>query len=460
MKKMPLFICAMLVAGGVAGAGAQGVRSVRSASVIAIPGAESGEEPADSLYQIARRAMNDANYRRAADVFKLVVDRYPQSKTASDALYWRAWSLKQLGVDRRDQGDLDDALASIDRLERDYPKATTLADARVLRTTVRNAKAALGDPSSVVDVARSAKGVAQQRSCPGSTVDDETRMAALDGLMSMNSEDAIPILQDVLKQRDTCRIEMRKKAVFLLSQKRGPQVAPTLLDVARNDPSTDVRGDAIQWLSQTRSELAIPALDSVLFQSKDDELRKKAIFALSQLSRDDKASAALQRAAQDERMPEDIREEAVFWLGQSRTVDLAFFKTLFTNAKNTDIRKKITWSVAQRRSPEATAWLLEIAKNRSFDMEVRKDAIFWLSNSAGVDIDGLQSIYNASRDEEEIQKQVIFVYSTRREPAIVDKLIEIAKSDPKVENRKQAIFWLGQKNDPRAKQFLRDLIKG
>ena len=35
----------------------------------------------------------------------------------------------------------------------------------------------------------------------------------------------------------------------------------------------------------------------------------------------------------------------------------------------------------------------------------------------------------------------------------------IAKSDPNIENRKKALFWLGQKNDPRVKQFLRDLIK-
>jgi len=34
----------------------------------------------------------------------------------------------------------------------------------------------------------------------------------------------------------------------------------------------------------------------------------------------------------------------------------------------------------------------------------------------------------------------------------------IAKSDPNLELRKQALFWLGQKNDPRVRQFIRDLI--
>jgi HEAT repeat protein len=451
MKKLYLLLAPLVIAAPV---GAQGVRAVRGASVIAIP----GEEPADSLYRLGRQAITDGDYRRAADVLKLVADRYPQSKPASDALYWRAWSLHRLGVDRRNQRDLDDAMSAIDRLEEDYPKATTLADARVLRSTIRAAQASMGDYRAQRAVASEAKGVSQQRSCPASTVDDETRMAALDGLLSMNSTDAVPILQDVLKQRDPCRMELRKKAVFLLSQKRGPEVASTLLDVARSDPSNEVRGEAIQWLSQTRSDAAIPALDSVLFQATDNDIRKKAIFALSQMSREERARTALQRAAQDEKMPEEIREEAIFWLGQGREIDLGFFKTLFTNTRSVELRKKITFSVAQRPSSESTAWLLDIAKNRSFDAEVRKDAIFWLSQSRSIDLDGLQGVYNTSRDEEEIQKQVIFVYSERREAAAVDKLIEIARSDPKLENRKEAIFWLGQKKDPRVKQFLRDLI--
>ncbi len=456
MKKSHIITFALRLAGTVAAtAGAQGVRSARSAGVIAIP----GEEPADSLFRVGRQLMADGEYRRAADVFKLVADRYPQSKSASDALYWRAWSLQKLGADRSNKGDLDDALATITRLERDYPRASNLTDAQSLRSTIRSTQASLGDPKAARDVAGAAKGLSEQRSCPVSSADDEVRMAALDGLMSMNSADAIPILQDVLKQRDPCRVELRKKAVFLISQKRGPEVASTLLDVARSDPSVDVRGEAIQWLSQSRSEAAIPALDSVLFQSKEDEIRKKAIFALSQLARDEKARASLQRAAQDERMPEELREEAVFWLGQSKAVDLTFFKNLFRTTKNPDLRKKIAFSVSQVRTPEATAWLLDVAKDKSFDVDIRKDAIFSLSQGRQIDVEGLQTIYNGARDEPEIQEQVIFVYSQTRETTAVDKLMEIAKSDPKLENRKKAIFWLGQKNDPRVKQFLRDLLK-
>jgi HEAT repeat protein len=428
-----------------------------AAGVLALP----AEDPADSLYRIGRQLVTNREYKRAASVFKQIVDDYPKADHAGDALYWRAWSLYQIGRDSKSRGDLDEAYASIERYNNNYGKSSKAAyDATELTTSIRSAQAQLGDAGAASAIASAAGGLRQQKGCGGSQADEETRMAALDGLLAMNSEDAIPILKDVLKQRDPCRVDARKKALFLISQKRGNDVAATLLDVARSDPSTDVRGEAIFWLSQTRSELAIPALDSVLFQSTDEEIRKKAIFALSQQSRDERARNALKRAAEDTKFPEDLREEAVFWLGQSRIVDLDFFKSLFKKTNSVDLQKKITFTVSQQNSPEAAAWLLDMAKDKTLDVDTRKDAIFWLSQRRQIDIAELRGIYEAARNEPEVQKQVIFVYSQRREAAAVDQLMEIAKSDPKIENRKDALFWLGQKNDPRVKQFIRDLLRG
>src|SRR5690242_2728077 len=99
------------------------------------------EDPADSLYRLARRAMADEEYDRAARVFLQLVERYPQSDYAGDALYYRAYSLFQLGGRR----DLHDAIASLDEQARDYPKASTRDDARTLRTRIEAAQARRGD---------------------------------------------------------------------------------------------------------------------------------------------------------------------------------------------------------------------------------------------------------------------------------------------------------------------------
>ena len=45
------------------------------------------------------------------------------------------------------------------------------------------------------------------------------------------------------------------------------------------------------------------------------------------------------------------------------------------------------------------------------------------------------------------------------EPAAVDKLLDIARTDPDKDLRKKALFWLGQSSDPRAAKALQDIIE-
>ncbi len=427
-----------------------------SAGVVAIP----AEDPADSLFRLGKAAINDNDYRRAANLFAQVVDKYPKANAAPDALYWRAWALYHIGLDRHTKPELDDALTAIEKLQSTYAKSSAAtADARELRSQIRAAQATLGDARAATDIAKEVKGLSQAKSCTGSKDDEAMREAALDGLLNMNADDAVPILKDVLKQRDPCRIELRKKAVWMLSQKRQADIVPTLLDVARNDPSDEVRGDAIFWLSQGHSDLAVTALDSVLFSAGDDELRKKAIFALSQQRQNDRARQALRRAAESDKLSEELRSEAIFWLGNSNLADLDYFKTLFQKTANIELRKKIVFAVSQTRLPNASTWLIDIARDKSADIDVRKDAIFYASQGKNVDFPQLSSLYDQSKGDNELQEHVIFVLSQRREPAAVDKLMDIAKTDTNIERRKNALFWLGQKNDPRVKQFLRDLLK-
>ncbi len=367
-------------------------------------------DSADSLYRAGQAALSDRDYRRAAALFKQVVDKYPKSDRAGDSLYWRSYALYMAGNDARNKSDLDAALSGLQTYQRTYAQSGSMGgDAADLAGRIRAAQARLGDANATVAIVQDANHLRTEQSCAGSNTDEEMRMAAMDGLLSMSSEDAVPILKDVLKQRDACRIELRKKAVWLLSQKSATDVVPTLLDVARNDPSNDVRGQAVFWLSQTRSDLAVPALDSILFSNTaDDDLRNKAMFALSQ-QRDDKASAALERVAGDEHMSDDLRSSAIFWLGQTRVTDFAYFKTLFHNTQNDAIRNKIIFSVSQSSMPEATTWLLDLAKDKTLDTETRKQAIFSAAQRKSVDLDQLEAIYTQAKGEDEIQKQVIFV---------------------------------------------------
>ena len=415
----------------------------------------SAEDAADSLYRLGRQAINDDNYERAISIFRQVTDKYPKSSSASDALYWRAWAGYQLGRDRHNKSYFESALEAIEVLQQNYPKANAISDARDLRTRIRAAQANLGNSQAAAEISNITKGIAQSTSCSGA--DDEMRMAALQGLMSMNAADALPILKQVLAQRDPCRVGLRKQAVYMIAQRRGDDVVGSLLDVARNDPSSEVQNDAVYWLSTTRSDRATAALDSILFQGSNTDLRNRAVYALSQVGTE-RASQALRRAAQDEKLPEDVRGQATYWLGSAKLADLEFFRSLYKSTRSNNVHSQIIQAVVGLKTPEATAWLIDMAKDKTLDRESRKNAIYWAGQQRVVDMDQLNTIYEQARGDNDVQNQVIYVYSQRRESAAVDKLMAIAKSDQNIEMRKTALYWLGQKSDPRVKEFLRDLI--
>lgn len=416
------------------------------------PPSSNVEDPADSLYRLARRAMSDENYKTAARLFLELVDNYPQSDYAGDALYYRAYALYQLGGQR----SLADAKRALDRQADEYPNAGTREDGKTLLTRIRTAQARGGDADAAQKVVETAKQLSDEHGCPSD--DDDMRVAALQGMMQMDAESALPILRQVLAKRGSCTESLRKHAVFIVSQKQSDEATSLLLDVARTDPSSEVRGEAIQWLGQSRSARAVSALDSIAATTNDDDILSKAIFALSQ-SHDERSDAALRRIAADEHKSVHARTQAIFWFGQSHRdpEDMRFLRDLFSRAQSEEIQSSIIQAMAQAHTSESMRWLLDLARDKSISTEARKNALFWAGQN-GADLRQLVSLYDEMRGQTEIQNQLIFVFSQRRDRDAIDKLMDIATNDPDRDLRKQAIFWLGQSHDSRVQKFLLDLI--
>lgn len=456
MSKLVILLIALL-AGGTTRGGAQdaqsrGTRVTPASFRLVPPPSRYTEDPADSLYRLARRAMADADYGLAARLFLQLVNDYGQSDYAGDALYYRAYSLYQLGGRR----ELRDALTALDAQERDYPRASTREDARALRTRIQAVQARNGNAGAAESLYRKAAPPSDEHGCPSE--DDDERLFALQGLMQMDAESALPILRQVLAKRGACSESLRKHAVFIVSQKPGDEATSLLLDVARTDPSSEVRAEAIQWLGQSHSSRAVVALDSIASTSTDEDILNKAVFALSQ-SHDDRAAAALRRIADDDRKQPDVRKQAIFWYGQTHrdAEDMRFLRDLFARTKSEEIQESIIQAMAQAHTSEAMRWLIDLARDKSLSIDARKNALFWAGQN-GADLRELTSLYDEMRGETEIQNQLIFVFSQRRDREAVDKLMDIASNDPDRDLRKQAIFWLGQSHDPRVQRFLLDLI--
>lgn len=416
------------------------------------------EDPADSLYRSARSALSASNYRNAALLFRQLRNEYPKSRYAPDSYYWEAFALYRMGSGE----DLREARRLLSEQRNQYPKAATRGDATTLLTRVEGQLAQRGDAEAAARVSVTAESAAPSAAAtavgaPCVDDDDDTRIAALNALLQMDAERAVPILKRVLARRDRCAEILRRKAIFLVSQHRTSETEDILLAAARSDPDKEVREQAVFWLSQVGSARSVVALDSILRNSRDVELQGKAIFALGQ-SKDAKAQQALRDYASQETVPTEVREQAIFWLGQTGDAENgAFLRSLFGRTSNREIKEKIIFSVSQNRGSAKDRWLLDLALNEKEDMELRKQGLFWAGQS-GTAIGDLIALYDRMSDRE-MRDQLIFAYSQRREPAAVDKLIQIAKTDPNKELRKQAIFWLSQNKDPRAAEFLLQIIE-
>jgi HEAT repeat protein len=210
------------------------------------------------------------------------------------------------------------------------------------------------------------------------------------------------------------------------------------------------------WLSQVGTDKAVVALDSILRTTKDPEIQDRAVFALSQHG-SSRAQAALHAYAQRTDLSESIREKAIFWIGQSgSSADEAFLRNLYPKLRSEELKRKLLFSMSQTGTKESMAWLLEVARNRSEPLELRKQALFWAGQSGATGAD-LARLYDTFA-ESELREHLIFVLAQDGDRAAADKLLEIAKKDPDRELRRKALFWLGQIDDPRAAEVLEDII--
>ncbi|MCU0646534.1 MAG: HEAT repeat domain-containing protein [Gemmatimonadaceae bacterium] len=102
---------------------------------------------------------------------------------------------------------------------------------------------------------------------------------------------------------------------------------------------------------------------------------------------------------------------------------------------------------------DASHPLLRAARDSARPREVRKSAVFWLSQVAQDVVAPLGAIATDDPDAE-IRKQAVFALSQRPNDEAVPALIRIADSKRDPEIRRSAIFWLGQKDDPRVVRWL------
>jgi HEAT repeat protein len=406
------------------------------------------EDPAGRMYREAREALTRARYREAAGQFERIRASYPASAYVADSFYWEAFALSRVG----NATNLRNAANLLRVQAADHARAATRADADALLVRIEAQLAQGGDAAAAAVIAQQAA-----QPCGGN---QEVRTAALSALMNMNPEQAVPILREVLASRDECSVELRRRAVFIIAQTDAEASVDILLDLAhRNpDPDPEVREQAVFWLHQVDAPEALDALEAIRAESNDPALQERAMFSIAQRS-SGRAMAMLRGYAERADAPRELREQAIFWIGQSDSMGgAAYLMELYARLQDEELRERALFGIAQNGGPEARQWLFERASDTAEPVELRKNALFWAGQMGGLEVAELRRLY-ATLSDPEMKEQVIFVAAQDEGPGAVDFMMEVARTDADQDLRERAIFWLGQTSDPRVPEFLLSLIR-
>ena len=115
-------------------------------------------------------------------------------------------------------------------------------------------------------------------------------------------------------------------------------------------------------------------------------------------------------------------------------------------------------ALAFHADPSALEALIALARQDASG-HVRGQALFWLAQRAGSKVAGVITRAIEDDPETDVKKRAVFALSQLPHDEGVPLLIDTARKNRNAAVRKQAMFWLGQSNDPRALAFFEEVLK-
>ncbi|NHZ72858.1 MAG: hypothetical protein GWP16_00085 [Nitrospirae bacterium] len=174
--------------------------------------------------------------------------------------------------------------------------------------------------------------------------------------------------------------DVADEALMALALHRGPAADRELATLASSGPSDSLREEAIFWLGEARGQVGLEALDRLLEDERDADIKTHIAFALT-LSSTPGAMERLTAMGSTDPDPE-VRGEALFWLGQeggAGAVDA--IQSAVESDSSREVREQAIFALSQLPDGQGTDLLLEIVQDPSQDASVRQVALFWLAQS-------------------------------------------------------------------------------
>jgi len=482
--------------------GRAGILALVCGLMLAAPVLADREDKERELFEQAQREMNRNSYEKAAELFFQVGSDFPDSKLAADALYWEAFARYRLGG----ESELRRAVAALENLRITYPEAQAQRDAEELLARLEGVLAEQGDSEAAARLYHRVQAITSElddvyilgddarvlrrdemladihvlpdgdlgRSfvmSDGSPVmlvrgpddEDDVRLAALNALMHMDEDKALPILRKTLARRGEGTERLRERALMILAQIGNEEAEDLLVEIVREDPDMEMRRAAVLWLANVSEDKAFEAVEAILAEEGAGELVENAVFVLSHHDTP-RAQRLLREMALDESASRRARERAILGIGRySDEEDFEFLRDMYGRLDDPELRKLVLLSVGHIDEPETAAWLMDVALNEDETVENRSNALFWAARSGEVDVARLASVYErapgkSAADRRALREQILYLLAQDGGDEAVDKLIEIVRAEEDAKLRLKAVFWLGQLDDPRTVEVLEAII--
>jgi hypothetical protein len=363
--------------------------------------------PADEardVFNAGQRFYDEYRFADAERQFREVVRRFPANPIADRADYYLIRTLAQVGKKT-------EALSRIDMFPKQYPKSKWLDDVTEIRIQLTNQIPAKAEyillqsgapvpppaPPSPPPFAPFRKKVQiEQPNVTPPPLQISTATPQPVNLFSQSPDPEVSLQQEMMRamfRNDANRameIVMERlklnpvdpvvlSSLNLIATSRSSRAMPMLIGIVKNSPNPKARRDAIFWMGQAgvQGDAVVDTLVGLLPSLADDDAESVA-YTLSQI-RSPKSLSALSAIARDRSKTEKIRNNAVFWLGQSRAANrVGYLEDIYKNSMdNTKVRQQVLLVVTQTGEPQAVN-VLNSAATTDPDMEVRKQAAYWL----------------------------------------------------------------------------------
>jgi tetratricopeptide (TPR) repeat protein len=371
------------------------------------------QEQSAASYARGKNYLDRKQYDNAIDAFSRVIEN--KGTQADGAYYWRAYALNKLA--RRQE-----ALASLDELQKAYPASRWLDDAKALRVEIGSAN---GQPVS-----------------PESASDEDLKLLALNSLMNTDPERSVPMLEKLLQGNSSPRI--KERALFVLAQSHSPEAQSRLAAIAKGGSNPDLQSKAIEYLGIYGGRDNLQLLLDIYKNSRDEQVKRRILNSFMVAGSRDNLLAA----AKTESNPE-LKVHAIQLLGS--VGDSADLAQLYSAGAPQEVKRAVLQGLMIAGNADK---ILEIAKTEK-DESLRRSAINQLG-VMGRERTGaaLQSMYTqeTNADNKKAIVNALFIQGN------ATALIAMARKETNLDLKKDIVSKLSLMHSKEAMDYLMEIL--